>query len=54
MPAPLANDVEARDKIAALTSEVDRLGGLLLSEPLVLVSWPAAADEAGHHRRPGN
>ena len=35
----------ARDKIATLTSEVDRLGGLLLSEPLVLVSWPAAADE---------
>lgn len=32
-----------RDKIAALNGDVDRLRGLLLSEPQVLVSWPAAS-----------
>lgn len=36
----------ARESIAALQGEVDRLHGLLLSEPVVLVSWPAAGDHA--------
>src|SRR5262249_54084765 len=35
----------ARERIAALKSQVDQLTGLLLSEPHVLVSWPAAGDE---------
>ncbi len=35
----------ARDKIAALKGQVDQLTGLLLSEPHVLVSWPAVGDE---------
>src|SRR5690242_12367908 len=35
----------AREKVAALKSQVDQLTGLLLSEPHVLVSWPAAGDE---------
>jgi signal transduction histidine kinase len=40
-----ATEAGARNDTAALRSEVDRLGGLLLSEPLVLVSWPAGGDE---------
>src|SRR5262245_22238676 len=40
-----ANGAATRDKIAALKSQVDQLTGLLLSEPHVLVSWPAAGDE---------
>jgi len=39
------SEAAARDRIAALKSEVDRLTGLVLSEPNVLVSWPAARDE---------
>jgi len=35
----------AREKIAGLKGQVDQLTGLLLSEPHVLVSWPAAGDE---------
>ena len=35
----------AREKVAGLKSQVDQLTGLLLSEPHVLVSWPAAGDE---------
>ena len=35
----------AREQIAALTSDVDQLTGLLLSEPHVLVSWAAASDQ---------
>jgi len=35
----------AREEIAGLKSQVDQLTGLLLSEPHVLVSWPAAGDE---------
>jgi len=39
-----ANDMIAREKAAALKTQVDQLTGLLLSEPHVLVSWPAAGD----------
>src|SRR5690242_4773156 len=35
----------AREKVVALKSQVDQLTGLLLSEPHVLVSWPADGDE---------
>jgi signal transduction histidine kinase len=38
-------EAAAREQIAALRSDVDRLTGLLLSEPHVLVSWAAASDE---------
>jgi signal transduction histidine kinase len=40
-----ANATVAREKLAALKTQVDQLTGLLLSEPQVLVSWPAASDE---------
>ena len=33
------------DEIGALQAEVDRLKALLLSEPQVLVSWAAAAEQ---------
>ena len=39
-----ASEAAARDHIAALKSDVDRLTGLLLSEPQILVSWPAGSD----------
>ncbi|HEY4819407.1 MAG TPA: two-component sensor histidine kinase, partial [Xanthobacteraceae bacterium] len=39
-----ASEAAARDRIAALKSDVDRLTGLLLSEPQILVSWPAGSD----------
>jgi signal transduction histidine kinase len=35
----------AREEIAGLKGQVDQLTGLLLSEPHVLVSWPAAGDQ---------
>jgi signal transduction histidine kinase len=35
----------ARETIAALKTQVDQFTGLLLSEPHVLVSWPAAGGE---------
>jgi signal transduction histidine kinase len=40
-----AAESNARDEVVALKSELDRLNGLLLSEPHVVISWPAAADE---------
>jgi len=40
-----ADGAAARDKIVWLKGQVDQLTGLLLSEPHVLVSWPAAGDE---------
>src|SRR5262249_26489208 len=39
-----ADGAAAREKIAALKSDVDQLTGLLLSEPHILVSWAAASD----------
>jgi signal transduction histidine kinase len=39
-----ASEAAARDRITALKSDVDRLTGLLLSEPHILVSWPAGSD----------
>jgi signal transduction histidine kinase len=35
----------SRDEIAALRSDLDRANALLLSEPQVMVDWPAASDE---------
>jgi signal transduction histidine kinase len=35
----------AKEQITGLKGQVDQLTGLLLSEPHVLVSWPAAGDE---------
>jgi signal transduction histidine kinase len=35
----------ARDEIVALKTQIDRVDALLLSEPQVIVAWPAAADE---------
>jgi signal transduction histidine kinase len=35
----------SRDEISALRSDLDRANALLLSEPQVLVDWPAASDE---------
>ena len=40
-----ANARAARETIAALKAQVDQFTGLFLSEPLVLVSWPAAGGE---------
>ncbi|HEY2136355.1 MAG TPA: PAS-domain containing protein [Xanthobacteraceae bacterium] len=39
------SEAAARDRIAALQSDVDRLTGLLLSDPHIVVSWLAASDE---------
>jgi signal transduction histidine kinase len=41
-----AVETGAREDMARLHGEVDRLRGLLLSESMLLVSWPAADDEA--------
>jgi signal transduction histidine kinase len=35
----------ARDEIAALREQADRANALLLSEPQVMVDWPAASDQ---------
>lgn len=37
-------ELDARDEAAALRADVDRLTALLLSEPQVLVTWPAASE----------
>ncbi len=37
--------VTARDERAALNAEIDRLKALLLSEPQVLVDWPAGSEQ---------
>ena len=39
-------ETAARDDMAALHAEIDRLRALLLAEPQVLVEWPAAGDRA--------
>src|SRR5262245_63132304 len=38
-------DAQARAEIMALRAEVDRAKALLLSEPQVIVVWPASSDE---------
>jgi signal transduction histidine kinase len=38
-------EIDARDEIASLRADVDRLKALLLSEPQVLVTWPAASEQ---------
>ena len=38
-------EMNSRDETIALQAEVDRLKALLLSEPQVLVTWAAAADQ---------
>ena len=38
-------EASAHDEIAALRSDLDRANALLLSEPQVMVDWPAASDE---------
>jgi signal transduction histidine kinase len=38
-------EASCRDDIVALHAEIDRLDGLLLSEPQVVVDWPAGCDE---------
>ena len=38
-------EASAHDDIAALRSDLDRANALLLSEPQVMVDWPAASDE---------
>ena len=38
-------EAASRDEIAALRDEVDRANALLLSEPQVMVDWPAASDQ---------
>ena len=35
----------SRDEIAALRDEVDRANAVILSEPQVVVDWPAGSDE---------
>ncbi|MFA6265925.1 MAG: PAS-domain containing protein [Pseudolabrys sp.] len=39
------HDSVSRDDAMAMQAEIDRLKQLLLSEPQVLVTWPAASDE---------
>src|SRR3984957_14955480 len=38
-------EASAHDDVAALRSDLDRANALLLSEPQVMVDWPAASDE---------
>ena len=38
-------EIDARDEAAALRADVDRLNALLLSEPQILVTWPAASEQ---------
>jgi signal transduction histidine kinase len=38
-------EVTARDESIASKAEIDRARALLLSEPQILIAWPAAADE---------
>jgi signal transduction histidine kinase len=41
-----AREASFRDQIGALKSDADRFNALLMSEPQILVSWPAADDRA--------
>ena len=38
-------EISAHDQIAALRAALDRANALLLTEPQVMVDWPAASDE---------
>ncbi len=38
-------ETSSHDEVAALRSDIDRANALLLSEPQVMVDWPAASDE---------
>jgi signal transduction histidine kinase len=38
-------EASSRDEVAALRADLDRANALLLSEPQVMVHWPAASDE---------
>ena len=38
-------EIDARDEVASLRADVDRLKALLLSEPQVLVTWSAASEQ---------
>ncbi len=40
-----AAEIAARQDISTLTAEVDRVHALLLSEPQIVVGWPAGSDE---------
>ena len=40
-------EIWSRDEIARLRDEIDRANALLLSEPQVVVDWPAGSDEPG-------
>ena len=43
--AAATNETAAHDETMALYAEIDRLKTLLLSQPQVLVAWPAGANE---------
>ncbi len=38
-------ETSSHDEVAALRTDIDRANALLLSEPQVMVDWPAASDE---------
>ena len=38
-------ETSSHDEVAALRADIDRANALLLSEPQVMVDWPAASDE---------
>jgi signal transduction histidine kinase len=46
-------DVSSHDEIAALRGGLDRANALLLSEPQVMIDWPAASDEPTIEGDPG-
>ena len=46
-------EASSHDEIAALRTDLDRANALLLSEPQVMVDWPAASDEPTHRGRSG-
>ena len=46
-------ETSSHDEIAALRSGLDRANALLLSEPQVIVDWPAASDEPSIDGDPG-
>ena len=41
------SDAVARDEIAMLRADLDRANALLLSEPQIVVDWPAGSDQPG-------
>ena len=44
-------EASSHDEIAALRAGLDRANALLLSEPQVMVDWPAASDEPDVYKR---